>query len=863
MPSLPDLTMVLRVRDQATRILRRVGANIEGIGKRASQAFLAAARSATIFLAMITGIAAAGGALGLVLSSAFGAAEFQQAMLEVSTLVDTNVTNMKLLTDQVQDLSIAFAQAPTDTAKALYGTISAGYTDAAEAVSILTTANTLAVGGVTDVNTAFEALVATMKPYSIGVEGAELVAAKLFTTVKNGITTVPELSNALAQVTPTAAAAGISLDELLASIAAITSTTKGSTALVATQVSALAAGVVQKAGEAKKINEEFKLSLDFSTVALKNKGMLGFLQDIEKELGKLDEVTKGELLMRLFGRKEAVSAYTVLVGSGLDSFKNSLDQITNATNEHQVAAEKMMAGTAFQLARLKSVVRVAMDEFGDATSEGFGVLLSSAADTFQALRIVLGENEDNVHNAAVTFANTIKNGFVKTFDFLAAVVFGFVGFWKDSWERLDVVLAFLRVLETKMRIAASKLMIGIVEATHAGVERIKRLWTGLEIVWNVVLIAYNKVVQSIIELTGKLLRGLEPAFEVLAKIDKRFATGFDNALKSIEGLVDGYDGVIDDLKKKNNDLLAEFSAPFSKADTSFFNNSIVEATKALSNYEKALNDALARMSVDNTQIAADKLEAFKSRMAEIMGEIQQAKSAFNDINLDGITADNKDAIDAVIGTEEEQKLKLNTFTQTLDNIKYAVNEFVIANSNQFDGLKNTVNNLFGQINNTMDSIADGIVEGNLTIEESFKRLATEVVKQITRMLLKMVLFATIGAAIGLLAGNPLAGAQIGASIGSGGLIGGGGAGSGGGGLSIPGIGNTPDNGASANAAASASSGGEKSSTVRNTYIFQSIEGVDGVSFERMLVNSKSRYNQMMREALETDTNIRQRLRVSD
>ena len=100
------------------------------------------------------------GGVGLVygLKQASGAAtDFGAKMAEVSTLLD-DTGSLDELTAKTRELAREFGNAPTEQAQALYNIISAGASDSADAMRLLTEANKLALGGVTEVPTRMPAI---------------------------------------------------------------------------------------------------------------------------------------------------------------------------------------------------------------------------------------------------------------------------------------------------------------------------------------------------------------------------------------------------------------------------------------------------------------------------------------------------------------------------------------------------------------------------------------------------------------------------------------------------------------------------------------------------------------------------------
>ncbi|RLD64257.1 MAG: phage tail tape measure protein, partial [Bacteroidetes bacterium] len=154
-------------------------------------------------------------ALRGLLSTTDDYAKFETAMGEVSTLVDTSIVDMDSLGKQVLDLSATYGAFPVDTAKALYTTISAGFTDVADANTILHASNKLAIGGVTDVNNALDGLTSTLNAWGLSSKESTNVSDAMFVAMKAGKLTVGELSANIGNVSAIASQAGVSYRELL------------------------------------------------------------------------------------------------------------------------------------------------------------------------------------------------------------------------------------------------------------------------------------------------------------------------------------------------------------------------------------------------------------------------------------------------------------------------------------------------------------------------------------------------------------------------------------------------------------------------------------------------------------------------
>ena len=95
------------------------------------------------------------------------ASNFETAIAEIATIVDTTTTSIDTLADAVQRQSRLFGQDQTTQARALYNIISAGATDAGSAIALLNASNRLAEAGITDVATASRVLSGTLNAYAL------------------------------------------------------------------------------------------------------------------------------------------------------------------------------------------------------------------------------------------------------------------------------------------------------------------------------------------------------------------------------------------------------------------------------------------------------------------------------------------------------------------------------------------------------------------------------------------------------------------------------------------------------------------------------------------------------------------------
>ena len=151
--------------------------------------------------------------------------QFEKSFSAASTLfgdVNVNVDNLK---QNILDMSNATGMAATDITNAWYDALSSGVEvteDMASATKFVETNAKLAKAGFTDVQSAVNATAKVLNAYGMEVSEIDRVANIMINTQNAGIVTVNELSSVLAQVTPTAAAMGVSFEQVAAALSVMT-----------------------------------------------------------------------------------------------------------------------------------------------------------------------------------------------------------------------------------------------------------------------------------------------------------------------------------------------------------------------------------------------------------------------------------------------------------------------------------------------------------------------------------------------------------------------------------------------------------------------------------------------------------------
>ena len=267
--------------------------------------------------AKVAGAAVGAAAIGIGVAGTMAFVDFERSMNEVFTLVPgTSQKAMDAMTNDVKNFAKEFGVLPDKVVPALYQALSAGV-PSGNVFEFLEVAQKAAKGGVTDLTTAVNGISSVMNAYGAETVNATQASDLMFTAVRMGKTTFEEMSTALFQVTPTAAALGVKFGDVTAALASMTA--QGvPTSVATTQLRQL---FVELSKEGTKTSDVFeKISgKSFKKFVAEGGNTQQALQMLEKHAADT-----GVGVNDLFGSVEAGSAALSLTGKGTETFTKNL-----------------------------------------------------------------------------------------------------------------------------------------------------------------------------------------------------------------------------------------------------------------------------------------------------------------------------------------------------------------------------------------------------------------------------------------------------------------------------------------------------------------------------------------------------------
>lgn len=328
-----------------------LGANtvplVAGVG-RAQKAIKALAASVLTLKGGLIALGAIGALAFLKATSA--AAKLDKPLREVSTLLPQTVEDMKGLRDEIVALSTRVPQPPEQLTKGLYQVISAGVTDAAEAMMVLEVAATAATAGLANSQDAVLAITTVLNAFQLEASESGRVSDVFFKTIAQGVITFPEIASSIGDMATTAALAGVSVEEMGAALATMTKAGINA-AEASTSLNRLFLEIVEGS-----IGDEFNLA------AVEANGFASVIN-------KLADATQGDVkaLQTLVPELRAFRSASVIAGNQNEEFNRILGETENSAGSTQTAFDKMNGSLQNQATLLKNRLGTFWLNFGTVT----------------------------------------------------------------------------------------------------------------------------------------------------------------------------------------------------------------------------------------------------------------------------------------------------------------------------------------------------------------------------------------------------------------------------------------------------------------------------------------------------------------
>lgn len=360
-----EMILVLRARDEASRILRSFSDRLRATDKEAAAAASAQfARGAALATA---GVAVAGSALaiGQAFNSAANAAvEYNEKV----ALTVTQLDDVNLSFQQVRDMGLAMArEMPVqfeEIQDSLYDIFSSIETDGPGAEKILRGIGQAAIGGKVDMQTAGRGILQIMNAWKLGAEDVTHINDVMFQLVRKGVGTYEEFSKTMGRSIPSALKAGQSVEDLAGMMAFLTR--NGLSTAMASTAAARALDAISKPATIKRFEE---LGIAVTDAQGKFRPMADIAGELREKLANMTPKEAAAKLQDLFkgsgGTIQAMRFFNLAVQDGQGLLQSLTDDMHNAGGAAQEAYDVMANTPAAKLQEMRNQWEVMKVEIGD------------------------------------------------------------------------------------------------------------------------------------------------------------------------------------------------------------------------------------------------------------------------------------------------------------------------------------------------------------------------------------------------------------------------------------------------------------------------------------------------------------------
>ena len=447
------------------------------------------------------------------------AGDFDTAFRQITTLVDASAEDMEGFKQAILSYASTSSKPLSDITSALSGAIGAGV-EWSDSLALLGVAEKLAVATRADLTSTTETLVSTLNAYGMKTSEAGALADLFFQIIKDGKIEMTDLAASLANVTPLAATAGVSMKEVGAAIATLTAAGVQPSQAIDGIRSALS-NIIKPSKQAADLAAE--LGIQFDVNALKSKGLAGVLDDVSKATGG-----SADKMAILFGDVTGLSSVLTLTGTQAGTFKTAIASMGDSAGSVAEAFAKMTDGIDVATAKVTGAFRVMLVQIGTPMLDEFGGVAKAIAKIFETLGASVKDGE---LGTLVTYIEGLFKDLQKTLDTVA--------------ENLPAALAKADLSGFKGGIAAvinafkllfDNIDITTVDGLTRAIELAGAAFLGLSKFTAGVIESFKPLFDKLVEISGKV-GGLGPEFFTLTGNIGGAVTQFNALLGGISGIL--------------------------------------------------------------------------------------------------------------------------------------------------------------------------------------------------------------------------------------------------------------------------------------------------------------------------------------
>ena len=321
-------------------------------------------------------------------------AKFEQAMANVNTLLDTSSKKFRELQDGVISVSNRVGESAESLSTALYDIVSAGV-DAGNSIGVLDLSARAATAGMTDTQTAVNAGIATVNAFNLEIQDLTKVFDLQFQTVRKGVITYEQLSNAQGELLPSARKLNESLENMYGSLAFVTKNGL-SAEMASTSLARAYDGLIQKSSQLADAGVE--VYNEFG----KFRGIVDIVEDLSDRLEGLSDQKMQDVLQSIGFEIRAARAIIPMI-KNVDGLRESVNAMSDSTGSMEDAFKKAANTISFRFNKAKERVTNSIIAIGRSFKTEINSMLDDIGAWALAIQNFVSENREAI-KSILTFA---------------------------------------------------------------------------------------------------------------------------------------------------------------------------------------------------------------------------------------------------------------------------------------------------------------------------------------------------------------------------------------------------------------------------------------------------------------------------
>lgn len=276
------------------------------------------------------------------------AQKYETALAKVNTIADTTQVPLDKISQEVMALSNKTGVAANALAEDVYNAISAGQ-KTGDAVNFVSYSTKLAKAGFAETSQTLDVLTTILNAYGMSADKVGTVSDMLIQIQNKGKVSVGELSSVMGKIIPTANAYNVSLEQLGATYAIMTS--KG---IAAAETTTYANSMLNELGKSGSTADKILRKVaggGFSDLMANGSSLAEVLNILQTEAQK-----SGKTIADMFGSAEAGKAAMSILSNGVDGFNASVEEMIKSTGATETAFGIMADTTENKMAKAKNSI---------------------------------------------------------------------------------------------------------------------------------------------------------------------------------------------------------------------------------------------------------------------------------------------------------------------------------------------------------------------------------------------------------------------------------------------------------------------------------------------------------------------------